>query len=154
MAGKIFISYRRSETAWAARALFERLWREFGDRVFIDIEGLTLGTDYTKVIDAHLDRCEVMLALIGPRWLDEILHRLEASGEDDEPDWVLAELARALERDIPVVPVLIDGALLPKKKDLPPSLKALRNRHGLELPARLFDAQVMSLVREIRKVVQ
>jgi formylglycine-generating enzyme required for sulfatase activity len=153
MAGKIFISYRRSETSWAARALFERLWREFGDRVFIDIEGLTLGTDYTKVIDTHLDGCEVMLALIGPTWLDEILKRLEESVEDDEPDWVRAELARALERDIPVVPVLIEGALLPKKKELPPSLKALRDRHGLELHARLFDAQVVPLVREIHKVL-
>ena len=154
MAGKIFISYRRSETSWAARALFERLWREFGDRVFIDIEGLTLGTDYTTVIDAHLDGCEVMLALIGATWLDEIRRReADADDEDAEPDWVRAELARALARDIPVVPVLIEDAKLPLKKELPAELKALRNRHGLELHARLFDAQVGPLVREIRKVV-
>jgi hypothetical protein len=154
MAGKIFISYRRSETAWAARALFERLWREFGDRVFIDIEGLTLGTDYTQVIDAHLDGCEVMLALIGATWLDEIRRREAEEGDEDaEPDWVRAELSRALVRGIPVVPVLIEDAKLPLKKELPAELKALRNKHGLELHARLFDVQVVPLIREIRKVV-
>ena len=91
MAGKIFISYRRSETAWAARALFERLWREFPERVFIDIEGLSLGTKFNEVIDAHLEGCEVMLALIGQTWLAELQKRLE---DEDEPDWVRAEQAR------------------------------------------------------------
>ena len=150
MAGKIFISYRRSETAWAARALFERLWREFPERVFIDIEGLSLGIDYTQVIDEHLDGCEVMLALIGPNWLAEIRSRLE---DFDEPDWVRAELARALNRGIPVVPVLIEDAKFPKRAELPENLKDLRNRNGLELHAKHFDAQVGRLVREVRKML-
>jgi hypothetical protein len=150
MAGKIFISYRRSETAWAARALFERLWREFGDRVFIDIEGLSLGIDFTQVIDAHLEGCEVMLAVIGPTWLDEIRQRLD---DEDEPDWVRSELARALQRGIPVVPVQIDGAVLPKRVELPDDLKDLRKRNGMTLHAEHFDDRVARLVREIRKVV-
>ena len=48
MAGRVFISYRRSETAWAARAVFERLWREFPQRVFIDLETIALGADFTR----------------------------------------------------------------------------------------------------------
>jgi sulfatase modifying factor 1 len=164
MAGKIFISYRRSETAWAARALFERLRREFDDRVFIDIEGLSLGIDYTNVIDAHLEGCEVMLAVIGPDWLQEIQRRAAAGGtagsgdgdgDDDgeEPDWVRVELSRALVRGIPVVPVLIEGALLPPKRELFPDLKGLRDRNGLELHARFFDDQTGRLVREIAKII-
>jgi formylglycine-generating enzyme required for sulfatase activity len=162
MAGKIFISYRRSETACAARALFERLRREFDDRVFIDIEGLSLGIDYTKVIDAHLADCEVMLALIGHDWLQEIERRARivatassAGGDDDdnEPDWVRVELTRALVRGIPVVPVLIEDALLPAKKDLPAELKGLRNRNGMEVHARFFDDQTGRLVREIAKII-
>jgi formylglycine-generating enzyme required for sulfatase activity len=150
MAGKIFISYRRSETAWAARALFERLWREFPERVFIDIEGLSLGTKFNEVIDAHLEGCEVMLALIGHSWLAELQKRLE---DEDEPDWVRAELARGLGRGIPVVPVLIDGAVIPAKRDLPGDLKAVRDHHGLELHARYFDDQAGRLVRQVRKML-
>lgn len=150
MVGKIFISYRRSETAWAARALFERLWREFGDRVFIDIEGLRLGIDYTKVIDEHLEGCEVMLALIGPTWLDEIRRRLD---DEDEPDWVRSELARALGRGIPVVPVQIDGAVLPKRAELPDDLKDLRKRNGMTLHVEHFDDRVARLVRELRSML-
>jgi formylglycine-generating enzyme required for sulfatase activity len=156
MAGKIFISYRRSETAWAARALFERPRREFDDRVFIDIEGLSLGIDYTKVIDAHLADCEVMLALIGHSWLQEIQKRAATVVDDDdgnEPDWVRVELTRGLLRGIPVVPVLIEDALLPAKKDLPTELKGLRNRNGMELHARFFDDQTGRLVREIAKII-
>jgi formylglycine-generating enzyme required for sulfatase activity len=158
MTGKIFISYRRSETAWAARALFERLRREFDERVFIDIEGLSLGIDYTKVIDAHLEGCEVMLALIGPNWLQEIHKRAAAHSQDseadnDEPDWVRTELTRALLRNIPVIPVLIEDASLPLKKDLPAELKGLRNRNGMELHPKFFDHQTNHLVREIGKII-
>jgi formylglycine-generating enzyme required for sulfatase activity len=151
MAGKIFISYRRSETAWAARALYERLRRDFGDRVFIDIEGLSLGVDFTRVIDEHLGFCEVMLAVVGHHWLDEVQRRL---GDADEPDWVRAEVGRALARNIPVVPVLIEGAALPPRKALPEDLKGLRDRHGLELHARFFDQQVGRLAKEISRIVQ
>jgi formylglycine-generating enzyme required for sulfatase activity len=158
MTGKIFISYRRSETAWAARALFERLRREFDERVFIDIEGLSLGIDYTQVIDAHLEGCEVMLALIGPHWLQEIqkraaAHSQDGDAENHEPDWVRTELTRALLRNIPVVPVLIEGAQLPLKKDLPAELKGLRNRNGMELHPKFFDHQTNHLVREIGKII-
>jgi hypothetical protein len=57
MQGKVFISYRRSETSWAARAVFERMRRDrdLQDRVFIDIEGLRLGTNYVQVLDDHLE---------------------------------------------------------------------------------------------------
>jgi formylglycine-generating enzyme len=124
--------------------------------VFIDIEGLSLDIDYTKVIDAHLADCEVMLALIGHTWLQEIQKRAATVVEDDdgnEPDWVRVELTRGLLRGIPVVPVLIEDALLPAKKDLPTELKGLRNRNGMELHARFFDDQTGRLVREIAKII-
>jgi hypothetical protein len=161
MEGRIFISYRRSETAWAARALFERLRREFGERVFIDIEGLSLGTDFTKIIDEHLEDCEVMLAIIGHNWLEEIQRRAAAGAtpilsvheDDSEPDWVCVELTRGLLRGIPVVPVLIEGASMPAKRALPTELKGLSNRNGMELHARFFDDQTGRLVREIAKII-
>ncbi len=154
MQGKVFINYRRSDTAWAARALFERLRREpdLHDRVFIDIEGLRLGTNYVQVIDEHLEGCEVMLALMGPNWLAEIRRR-EDEGED-EPDWVRAELKRALERKIYVVPVTIDGATPPRKKDLPEDLRGVRDHQGLELHAKFFDEQSSKLVSAVKALLK
>ena len=77
MQGKIFISYRRSDSLWPARALFERLWRSFPERIFIDLEGIELGVDFSRAIDAHLEGCHAMLAVIGPGWLAQIKERLQ-----------------------------------------------------------------------------
>lgn len=69
-----------------------------------------------------------MLAVIGPTWLDEIQRR-----RNDKRDYVRIELARALERRIPVVPVLIDGADMPDEDHLPDALKAITLRNGLKV---------------------
>ena len=135
--GKVFISYRRSESAWAARALFERLRQELGDRVFIDPEG-------------DLEGCAVMLAVIGPTWLGEIRPWLD---DDGEPDRVRSELVRALQRGIPVLPVQVDGAVLPHRDALPQDLKNLCLRDGMALQAACFDDHVALLVREVRELL-
>lgn len=149
MAGKIFISYRRSENDWQARALFERLWRHFPHRVFIDLEGLKPGAEFADVIDEHLEECFVMLAVIGPKWIEEIHDRLT----HDEVDYVQIELARALGRGIPVVPVLVDGASIPKERELPSDLRRLAKRHALDLATKFFDGQMAILEREIRSIL-
>lgn len=149
MAGKIFISYRRSETAWAARALFERLARRFPDRVFIDLEGISLGSVFTEAIDRHLKGCHAMVAVIGATWLSEIQDR-EKHGEED---FVRIELARSLTRGIPIVPVLVDGAPMPRARELPDDLKAVTRRNGLPLVADTFEAQMTRLEREVHKIL-
>lgn len=149
MAGKIFISYRRSETAWAARALFERLWREFPHQVFIDLEGIDLGVEFNVAIEQHLEGCHAMLAVIGPTWLDEIQRR-----RNDKRDYVRIELARALERRIPVVPVLIDGADMPDEDHLPDALKAITLRNGLKVVPDTFDAHLPRVAAVIRSILK
>lgn len=149
MTGRIFISYRRTETAWAARALFERLWRTFPSRVFIDLESIALGADFTQVIDEHLSGCHAMLAVIGKDWQKEIKDR----EQHQEDDFVRIELARALKRGIPVVPVLIDGAAMPKPRDLPGDLKSLAKRAGLPVTADTFDAQTKRIEDQIRLIL-
>lgn len=147
--GKIFISYRRSETAWAARALFERLARRFPDRVFIDLEGIALGSVFTEAIDLHLKGCHAMVAVIGANWLAEIKDR-EAHAEED---FVRLELARSLARGIPIVPVLVDSATMPRARDLPDDLKAVTKRNALPLVADTFEAQMGRLEREVGKIL-
>jgi formylglycine-generating enzyme len=150
VAGKVFISYRRSETSWAARAVFERLWREFPQRVFIDLESISLGADFTRIIDEHLRGCEAMLALIGPQWLAELNQRKQ----HDETDFVRMEVARALLKDVPVVPVLLDGASMPKRRELPDDLWTLTTRNGLPIRAETFEAQMLRVVHEVRNILK
>jgi formylglycine-generating enzyme required for sulfatase activity len=147
--GRIFISYRREASAWPARALFERLRRSFPGRVFIDLESIQLGADFTRIIDAHLKGCHVMLAVLGPRWLAQLNER--ALREDD--DFVRLELARALRRGIPVIPVLVDGADLPHAGDLPAELRALTKRNAVSVQADTFDAQLTRIESELRTVL-
>ena len=150
MAG-IFISYRRKENTKDARILFERLGKSFGRRVFMDTDGVSYGDDFERKINAQLDRCTVMLALIGPGWehlLDEHTRerRLDQSG-----DWVRMEIAAALRRDIRVIPVLIDRPRLPAERDLPEPLRALLKRQAFPLHLEQgFEQGMQDLVAAIR----
>src|SRR5215813_8511345 len=112
---RIYISYRRTDTAAYAGRLFDHLSRHFGrGSVFMDIQGgIARGQDFTKAIDAALNTCDVALVLIGKHWATS----LGPNGSlrlDDPNDWVRVETAAVLRRDILVVPVLVDGARLPE----------------------------------------
>ena len=116
MAAGIFISYRRQESTAQARAVYERLTREFGaGEVFIDLEGLDYGEDFVVSLERQLANCRVLLALIGPQWVEAKdghgQHRLH-----DENDFVRLEVATALSRGIRVVPVLMDNTFLPRQQ--------------------------------------
>lgn len=134
------------------RAVYERLRGEFGsDNVFIDLEGLDYGVDFVEVLDEQLENCRVMLALIGPDWMGGNA----ATGRrlDDENDFVRVELRTALARAIRVVPVLINGAVMPRSDELPDDLRSLARRHALELDFRRFDGDIGRLVSALRKIM-
>jgi hypothetical protein len=120
MAGKVFINYRRKQSEWAAWAIHERLKESFGkDGLFLDVAHLTPGRRLSSGIQAPLDGCDVMLALIGPQWMAEIQQR---DGAVKEMDWVRKELREALQRRIPVVPVALGDTALPTLQELPADL--------------------------------
>ncbi len=153
MPAGIFISYRRHEALKEARAIFEKLSREFGaGQVFIDLEGLDYGVDFVESLDRQLQHCEVMLALIGPGWLgspdDHGGRRL-----DDANDFVRIELRTALQRNIRVVPVLFDGAPMPRTVDLPADLEPLARRNKIDLDFHRFDADIGRLIGSLRKIL-
>ncbi|MFS8082318.1 MAG: toll/interleukin-1 receptor domain-containing protein [Ginsengibacter sp.] len=154
MPGKIFISYRRSDSTKDARAIYERLRRDFGeDRVFIDLEGIEPGEDFVEVLERHLDGCEVLVALIGRDWSDARNERGERR-LDDEEDFVRIELAAALKRRIKVFPVLLDGAATPSAAHLPTELRSLVRRQAMSLDYAKFDADLTRLARAIRRAVE
>src|SRR3954454_20343614 len=122
---RIFMSYRRQETEWPAGWLFDRLAEHFhGAEVFKDIDSIEPGDDFVELITTAVQSCDVLLALIGDRWLtmrdDQGRRRI-----DDPDDFVRIEIEAALARNVRVVPILVQGARMPRAHDLPDSLSSL-----------------------------
>jgi hypothetical protein len=149
MAQRIFISYRRDDSRGYAGRLQGDLSRRYTDEhVFRDIE-IPPGADFGEYITSLVDKCNVVLAIIGPGWLDA----RNGEGErrlDNPQDWVRLEIERALARDgVEVIPVLVDGARLPPREELPESLLALRRRNAFELSDRRWDYDVEELGKHL-----
>ena len=145
MAQRIFISYRRDDSRGYAGRLQGDLSRRYSDEhVFRDVE-IPPGADFGEYITGLVDKCNVVLAIIGPGWLDA--RDREGERRIDKPDdWVRLEIERALARDgVEVIPVLVDGARLPPREELPESLLALRRRNAFELSDRRWDYDVGQL---------
>jgi hypothetical protein len=146
----IFLSYRRSDTGGYAGRLTDALEKRFGkDSVFQDIEAITPGSNFEKVIDTAVARCDVLLVLIGDTWSTE---RGEESHLrlDDPHDFLRLEVASALRAKKRVLPVLVEGAKMPSASALPSDLRALTAHQALELSDNRWDYDVERLVAAIR----
>ena len=145
---RIFLSYRRRDTAGVAGRIFDRLRAKFGDdSVVMDIDSIPFGVDFREFINAEVARCDILLVLIGPRWLGKTgkVPRI-----DDPKDFVRIEIEAALQRNIPVIPVRIDRVRMPAETDLPPSLSPLAFRNAIEVDqGRDFHVHVDRLIRGI-----
>src|SRR5215813_7317367 len=120
---KVFISYRREDSFAYARTIYGELVQHFSkDRLFMDVDTIAPGADFVRVIEEAVRECDVLLALIGNKWMREGDSK---SRLDDPKDFVRLEIATALARDIWVIPVLLDGMKMPIEDTLPASLKPL-----------------------------
>ncbi len=150
MTGKLFISYRRDDSAGHAGRLRDRLEREFGrDLLFMDVDAIPLGLNFIKVLRDEVAKCDVLLAVIGPNWAT-ILDKNGKRRLDDKNDFVRIEIATALTRDIPVIPVLLDNAELPKPEQLPPDLEELSVRNGIYVRHASFHGDMDRLIAGLR----
>lgn len=128
---KILISYRREDSADATGRIYDRLVQQFGrTAVFKDVDSIPLGINFRKHLDEQVAKCDVFLAVIGPDWMGS------KAGEgksrlDDPRDFVRIEIESALNRQIPVIPVLVRGATIPDPERLPDSLQELSDRNGI-----------------------
>ena len=147
--GAVFVSYRRGDTEGQARALFNDLTDLVGeDSVFMDVDSIALGRDFRQVLQERLASCDLMLALIGPDWLDI----RDASGNrrlNSPTDFVRQEIAAALKRNIPVTPVLVHGAQMPAPEQLPDDLKDLAFRNGFELSHTRWESDVREMIKRL-----
>src|SRR5208337_1309188 len=146
----IFVSYRRDDAEGEAGRLFDDLVTQFGeDSVFMDVAAIEAGRDFRKAIDESVATCGVLLAVIGKEWVDA----KNAAGQrrlDDPSDFVRLETASALKRDIPVIPVLVHGARMPRTEQLPDDLKELTYRNGVELTGARWKSDVQLLIKALR----
>ncbi|MCL6739536.1 toll/interleukin-1 receptor domain-containing protein [Sphingomonas sp. RB56-2] len=146
----IILSYRREDSAGVTGRIFDRLIQEFGSgRVFMDIDSMPAGVDFHDHLQEILADCGALLVVIGKGWRSQRKGQLPRIMDPD--DWVRIEVETALERGIPVVPLLIDGAALPGRDQLPESLWPLLRRNALPVDSgRDFHSQLSRLVRDLR----
>ena len=128
----IFISYRRDDAQGFAGRLEDGLAEHFGEASVFRDQDIPAGRDFAAHLRAHLGAADVVLVVIGPRWLEQ----RDASGTlrlESETDWVRLEVELALARETPVVPVLVGGATMPWPDQLPESLAPLAGRQAISL---------------------
>ena len=151
----IFLNYRRQQSEWPTLRLRDRLVEVFGrSRIFTDLDSIEPGQDFTKALEAAVGSCRVLLAVIGQDWVnasdDEGRPRLENPG-----DWVRVEIESALRRPkVLVIPVLIDGATMPRVEQLPGELAQLSMRQAVEITASGFVSQVETLITTLQKILE
>ena len=151
---RIFISYRRGTSSAHAGRLADRLSAEFGgEYVFMDVDTIEPGADFVDYIEDAVGNCDVLIALIGDEWLecrdDQGNRRL-----DDPEDFVRLEVGAGLERDIRVVPVLVEGAVMPRAHELPEPLQRLARRNALEVTDTRWRHDVGRLIETVHKVLE
>jgi formylglycine-generating enzyme required for sulfatase activity len=149
MSAKVFISYRRDDSAGHAGRVHDRLERELGrNLLFMDVDAIPLGADFVKVLGEEVAKCDVLLAVIGPGWLDA--HDEDGHRRLDSPhDYVRIEIAAALKRDIRVIPILLEGTPVPRAARLPEDLKDLALRNGLNVRHASFHSDMDRLIRSL-----
>ena len=149
--GRIFLSYRRGDTGGYAGRLYDDLAAALGeDNVFRDLDTIGPGVDFTRAITEAIAACDLVLAVIGPQWLDatkEGRRRL-----DDPEDFVRLELGSALSTEKALVPVLVGNATLPAASALPEPLKPLVKHNAIEVSDERWDYDIGRLVAAARQI--
>jgi len=153
MAG-LFISYRREDSAGHAGRLFDRLTQHFGkERVFMDVSDIEPGVDFVEAIDVAVGSCAVLVVVIGRNWLT----CTDSAGRrrlDDANDFIRLETATALRRNVRVIPVLVQGAAMPKSADLPEDITTLSRRQAIELSDTRWDTDVGQLAKTLETILR
>jgi len=150
MLGGVFISYRREDSGGFAGRIYDRLTGRLGrDAVFFDVDNIPAGLDFVDVLSDRVGKCDALVAVIGKTWNPVKDNRPRL---DDPGDFVRVEIEAALNRGVRVIPVLVDGAAMPRTEDLPDSLKKLTRRQGIEISHTRFDSDVERLTEALSEI--
>jgi hypothetical protein len=151
---KIAISYRRSDSSAITGRIFDRLAAHYGqESVFMDIDNIPFGVDFRSHIRAVLQQTEVLIVVIGPRWLGADAAGMVRMRQESDP--VRAEVETALAQKLPLIPVLVDGARMPDSAELPASLNELAFLNAAEVATgRDFHPHLDRLIRAVDRTVE
>lgn len=148
--GKIFISYRRTDTEGYAGRIYDRLSASFSEnQIFMDVSNIKPGDDFVDLIEDAVSSCDVLVALIGRQWLN-ISDENGRRRLENPNDFVRLEISAALKRKIKVIPVLLHGASMPHATDLPGDLVPISRRNALEIRHASFNIDVGRLQKTIQ----
>ena len=153
---KIYISYRRDDSAGVTRLLARKLKWVFGtESILLDVDTISSGVNFRDHINRAVGECDILLAVIGHYWIKSADEYSGRRYIDIPTDLVRLEIESALNRDIPVVPVLVDNARMPRKEDLPKSLHGLAYLSAVELRTdRRWQYEINILIRGIQLLSQ
>jgi hypothetical protein len=146
---KIFLCYRRKDTQWFAGRIYDSLVSKYGhEQVFRDIDSTQSGVRYPAVIESRVNQSSVMIVLIGASWSSS----KDDTGQrrlDSPKDLVRQEIETALKHNIPIIPVLMEGAHMPSEDELPPSIADLAEFETAEVTDRRWEYDVRQLIQAI-----
>lgn len=153
--GKIFISYRRRQNDTAVDLIYLQLRQRFGeDMVFRDIHSLAPGSKWEQGLEIALRQSYVLLAVIGPEWLD-VRDEVGRRRIDDPGDFVRMEIVTAIHLNKPVIPVLVEGATFPTKGALPPEMSALLDYQGIHIRSGIdLEGDIARLIKALENYVR
>ena len=146
---RVFLSYRREDSRHVAARIGERLDARF--HLFMDVDAIQPGMDFAAVMASAVGQSDVLVAVIGDGWLNAA-DRYGQRRLEDPSDFVVTEINTALQRRITIIPVLVDGARMPSRAELPPVLADLSTRHALSVSHETFAADMARLVAAIDSV--
>jgi CHASE2 domain-containing sensor protein len=148
-----FVSYRRDQSSFVAQSLQSALVARFGKvSIFMDVTDISPGQEWPREIQEAILGCSAMLVIIGPYWLRAPDAASDSRRLDDPEDWVRREVEAGLARpEVAVIPVLVEGATMPGKGDLPQTLSSLSNREAFVLTGRNLGQEVDALIDGIRR---
>src|ERR671910_651980 len=151
---RVFISYRRDESAGYAGWIADSFEKYFGEgKVFRDIDSLEPGLDFSEAIERTLESSEVLVAVIGKNWLTAT----DAAGQrrlEKPDDYVRVEIATALKRNIRVVPLLVQGASIPSADEMPDDLAPLARRNAFEIHDTSWRYDIRRLLGAIERAIK
>jgi TIR domain len=152
-AQRVFISYRRQDSAAYAGRLYDAMVARFGERnVFMDLD-LAPGVDFVERITKAVSACQVLIEVIGPAWATVKNDEGEVRIADPE-DFVRLELEIALKRpEVTVIPVLVSAAQMPDRRDLPAELGAIARRNALELSDKRWRYDIGQLISALEELL-
>ena len=150
----IFISYRRDDAGWPAGRIYSQLSAIFEGNIFFDYQSIKPGANWVNAIDQALDDCIIQLVVMGRKWTTLKKRGAKQTRIMTKGDMVAHEIRMALRKNVTTIPMLIDNAGMPTRKQLPNGLKSLPLRNAVMLNQDSYFAKMDTVIDRIIELLE